>query len=207
MYNPVKGNIDVVRKKFALKEIECYSVFVDGSDYEECEKISCNFWSNSKGGAYGVGLGATPDDKYKPARTGMLAQMAFGKLTGLPVDNEFRHGGDDHDNLIFGYKVDIKCAMKFRDTVLIYHTNEWGKKIPLNKDIYVCGYVEKENRNEKNATVVLTGFALKQDVEKAKVEVGYKGKGHLNYVLPVSSLRSITKFVSLLNHKMEKNMS
>jgi len=208
MYHPTKiFQPQIAKRQFNGREKECIVVEVEGQEYEECERASQggNFWGNSKPGAYGAGLGATKDDKYKPARTGILAQMAFGKLTGLPVDTEYKRGGDRQDNLIFGYKADMKCAMRYREDVLIYHTNEWGKKIPLDKDIFVCAYIEQENREKKSAIVVMTGFALKQDVEKCNVEPGRKGNGHLNYVLPVDTLRPMTKLVDAINKKMEND--
>jgi hypothetical protein len=205
MYSPVKIlEPQIVKRQFNGKEKECIIVKIEGQEYEECERASQgeNFWGNSKPGAYGAGLGATKDDKFKPARTGLLGQMAFGKLTGFPVDTTYRRGGDRQDNLVFGYKADMKCAMQRRDDVLIYHTNEWGKKIPLDKDIYVCAYVEQENRIDKNATIVMTGFALKKDVAECKVEPGRKGNGHLNYVVSVDTLRPITKLIQEVNKKL-----
>lgn len=188
----------VVKRVFDGKEMDCVIVEVSGDEYELCEVASQegNFWGNSKPGAYGAGLGKTKNDKFKPARTGLLGQMAYGKLFGEPVDLVYRKGGDKQDNLLGGkYRVDVKCPMKNYGKALIYHTNEWGKRIPVDKDIYVFGFVHSEDRENKKATVIMTGFTLKQDVKKADVQPGIKGNGHLNYEVPFSSLRSITKFL------------
>lgn len=194
----------VVKRVFGGKEKDCVVVEISDEEYEVCEKASQggNFWGNSKPGAYGAGLGKTDADKFKPARTGLLGQMAYGKLFGEPVDLVYRKGGDKQDNLLGGkYKVDVKCPMRNYEKGLIYHTNEWGKRIPLDKDIYVFGFIQSEDRENQKATVVMTGFALKQDVEQCEVQPGIKGNGHLNYEIPFSSLRPITKFLELKKSK------
>ena len=205
MFQPTKiAHLQVVKKQFNGKEKECIIIKIDGLEYEECDQASENYWANSKPGVYGAGLGATADDKYKPVRSGLLGQMAFGKLTGLPVDTTYRKGGDQQDNLIGKIKIDIKCPMRNYGAALIYHTSEKGIKISLDKDIYVCSYIEQENRIEKTATVIMTGFALKQDVEKCEVKLGRKGS-HMNYELPFDTLRPITKLVEAIIKRLAKS--
>jgi hypothetical protein len=195
---------DPIKTKFFFnnKEKECIIVEIKDEEYLACEKTSQgdNYWANSKPGAYGAGLGNTHEDKYKAVRTGLLGQMAFSKVFNQPMDLEYKKGGDKYDNLIGKYKYDIKCAMKNYGKGLIYHTNEWGKKIPLDKDIYVFSYVHSEDRNNKKASIILTGFALKEDVRKCNVEVGFRGNGHLNYVVNFENLKSISKLLELKNH-------
>ena len=203
MYEPEKLNyFQVVKYQFKKKDVECIVVRIEDEEYRECEHASSSFWCNSKKGAYGKGLGATKYDEHKPVRTGLLGQMAFGKLTGLPVDTEYREGGDEQDNLIFRHKIDIKCSMSKRDESLIYHSSANGIKIPLDKDIYVCSYIQQEDRMNKSAIVVMTGFALKEDVEVCKVAMGKKGNGHLNYELPINTLRPIKKLIDCINKKL-----
>ena len=200
MYNPtIITQPQFTKQLFNGIEKECIVVKVEGPEYEECERASQgdNFWANSKKGVYGAGLGATDDDEFKPVRTGLLGQMAFGKLTGLPVDTEYRPGGDHHDNLICNKKFDMKCAMRNRGNQLIYHTSERGKRIPLDKDVYVCSYVEEENRAAKTATIIMTGFALRNQVGQCEVKQG-KGE-HLNYVLFYDTLRPIKELINLVN--------
>jgi hypothetical protein len=186
-----------VKRIFNELEKECILVQICDKEYDACEVASCNFWGNSKKGAYGVGLGRTDDDPYKPARTGLLGQMAFSKVIGESVDLEYREGGDKQDNLIGKYKFDMKCAMRNYGCALIYHTNEWGKKIPLDKDVYVLGYMESEDREKKIANVIIVGYALKEDVSKCLVKPGRKGRGHLNYEVPFGSLKPITHLIAI----------
>jgi hypothetical protein len=205
MYQPKAIEPQIVKKSFNGKEKECVMIEIEGEEYELCEKISSgdNFWGNSKPGVYGAGLGRTADDKFKPARTGILGQMAFAKLTNEPLDDVYRKYGDKQDNLLGKYKVDVKCAMRDSGKSLIYHTNELGKKIPLDKDIYVCGYVESEDRANKKAKIVMVGFALKKDVANSKVEPGKKG-GHLNYVVPFETMKPILGFLKAKKETLDK---
>lgn len=183
------------RKERVIKK--CVIVGVSGDEYDLCESASKEFWCNSKPGAYGAGLGNTPDDECKTTRTGLLGEMAYGKLFGSPVDISRREYGDEQDHILgCRYKVDVKCPMRNYGKVLIKHTNEWGAHKPLNNDVYVCGYIHAEDRKNKKAKVVMTGFALKHEVEAADVQRGRKGKGHLNYELRHSDLRSITALIS-----------
>ena len=59
---------------------ECFLVYVEGEDYEVCERYSENNWGNKKPGAYGSGLGRTKNEPYWPARIGKIGEMAFAKV-------------------------------------------------------------------------------------------------------------------------------
>jgi hypothetical protein len=198
-----------VKLEFDGKEKNCFFIDIAEEEYDLCEFYSqgSNFWGNSKPGAYGAGLGRTNDDKFKPARTGLLGQMAYGKLFGESVDLVYRFGGDDQDSLLGGkYKVDVKCPMKNYGKALIYHTNEWGRRIPVDKDIYVFGFIQSEDRVNKIATVVINGFSLKKDVENSDVKPGIKGNGHLNYEIYFSNLRPIEKLLKLKKEYFDINL-
>ena len=178
---------------------ECVLVNIEGKDYEEC--VKANFWANKKGGVYGRGLGREDDDPHKPVRTGLLGQMAFGMLTDEEVDTEYREYGDQQDNLILGYKYDIKCSMKNYEKTLIYHISEKGRHIPVNKDCYVCSYVKKEDREKGEASIVIVGFALKKDVLECPVKPGIRGK-HKNIEVPFHRLKPILGLIkSIFNLK------
>ena len=196
-YPKLIENPHTVTKMFDGEGKECFVIDISGNDYKVCEQTSCgnNFWGNSKPGAYGAGLGSTSDDKYKPARTGLLGQMAFGKLFGEPVDLVYRKGGDKQDNLIGKYKWDMKCAMYKRENTYIYHTNEWGKRMPVDKHIYVMSYIDSEDRINSSAKVVIVGFMLNEHVKECGIAPGKKGKGHLNYEVPFRDLLSIVKLL------------
>lgn len=191
----------VVKQLFDGMEKDCIVVEIEDGEYAACEAASSGkkFWGNSKPGAYGSGLGKTNDDEFKPARTGLLGQTAFGKIFNQIVDLEYRKGGDKYDNKIGRFTYDIKCAMKNRGEGLIQHTNEFGKKNEqaLSKDVYVFGYVESEDRKQQKAKIIFTGYASKQNIQECETKTGYRGSGHLNYVVPFSGLKSIVKLLEL----------
>ena len=190
-----------VEPKFVDKYLShpCLEVVVLEEEYRLCEQAASgdNFWGNSKKGAYGAGLAKTVDDPFKPARTGLLGQMAFAKVFRLPMDLKYRQGGDDFDNTIGGCKIDIKCATKNSGESLVYKTNEYGREVPINKDIYVLSYLQEEDRQKQYAKIIIVGFNFRKDVLKSEVKPGYKGKGHMNYVLPFLDARPI-------DHLLEK---
>lgn len=191
---------ELIVVNFYTCERECVQVQITGEEYALCDKTSSNYWSNNKPGAYGKGLGSTYDDKYKPVRTGLLGQMAFSKLFGLPVDTKYRKYGDKYDNLLKGKKVDVKCAMRNYGKGLIYHTNEWGRRIPLDKDIYVFSFIKDEDRPNNNATIVIVGYAEKDEISSIPPSLGMKGNGHLNYEVPFADLRSILELKEIYDN-------
>lgn len=179
----------------------CYEVWLSPEEWQACHDASVGdkFWGNSKPGAYGKGLCGTEGDPYKPARTGLIGQYAFAKLFRQNADLEYRKGGDSYDAMLGDAKVDIKCATRDRGEGLVQKTNEFGVENPqaLSKDIYVFCYIKSEDIEKKEARVAFVGFAFRWDIAQCKVTDGYRGKGHKNYVVPYSGLKTIA---SLLRH-------
>jgi hypothetical protein len=62
----------------------------------------------------------------------------------------------------------------------------------VDKDIYVFGYMAKEDRKNQRAEVMLVGYATKSEVTKEEnVKKGRVGNGHYNYEVPYRNLSSI----------------
>ena len=196
LYTPQPlSELDWITQEFDGKLVDCLAVDVSGHDYELCEEASCKFWANEKPGVYGAGLGRTDDDPRKPVRVGLLGQMAFAKIFADKVDLVYRKGGDSYDNRIGGKKFDVKCAMKNYGVNLILHTTERGHRQRLNKDIYVCSYIESEDREARIAEVMFVGFATPKGIAKCEVLPGRKGAGHLNYEVPFSKMYPMAKLM------------
>ena len=195
--------VAIVDRTFAGQVCSCFMVSIQDYEYQLCEEVSKIWWARFKSGTYGRGLGRTDDDPDKPVRTGLLGQMAFGKLFHAPVDLKYREYGDEYDNLIGGNRIDVKCSMRNFGTGLIYHTNERGRRIPLNKDLYVFGFVQSEIRQKGVAVVVFVGFVSTLEVEACEVKPGRKGrkdhKRHLNYEVPFGGMRPIAELQEILN--------
>ncbi len=184
---------------------ECIIVNIKSDEYQKAEEISKNRWSNEKTGTYGEGLCNTTTDPYRATRTGILGEIAFSKITNLPVDDQYKKGGDKYDFIINNkYKIDVKFAIYDRGENLILDTNKNGEKIPLNKHIYVFGYIQSEDKIGKNATAIITGFLLKENVKNCKIGLG-KGYTHLNYVVPKQETKPITKLIKAIDSITNSN--
>lgn len=191
----------IIEETFNGSKRRCIPVNIDAHEYELCENTSNKWWANSKTGTYGRGLCRTSDDPCKPVRTGLLGQMAYGKLFHAPVDLAYRRGGDAYDTLIGdNLKVDIKCATRNYGKGLIYQRNEWGDVIPVDKDIYVFSYVQSDDRINRAAVVIMVGFMLNTDVKQCPVKPGKYGR-HFNYEVHLDCVRSIVGLLELVRRK------
>jgi len=184
---PVQIKPDPVILEFNRREMKCFSVLVQGEEYQQCVNASENenYWANSKPGEYGAGMGREADDKYKPVRTGMLGEMAFSKVFGTDIDFSYQVCGDAYDAVLGGKTLDIKCTMKNNNKILIYKTNEWGKPVSLKKDLYIGCYVSEEDREHNWAEIIIVGWLPLKAITECPVMPGYGANGrtakHYNY--------------------------
>lgn len=177
---------------------DCFLTYVEGKDYEVCERYSENNWGNKKPGAYGRGLSKTKSDPYWPARMGKIGEMAFAKVFNVPVDIQYREGGDRKDFLLCeGVTVDQKMAGRNYGCSLVYCVNEKGRKVPVEKDIYVGSYLEDEDRVGKRAIVVMVGFAFKEEVLVSPKMPGRKGAGHYNYEVAFAKMHPTADLLTM----------
>jgi hypothetical protein len=203
-------NPKVVRRYFGLdfKPYDCYEVEIEGEDYVRCVATACgqNYWAESKSGDYGSGVANTKEDPHCATRTGLLGQMAFGKIFGEGVDLDYRRGGDEYDNLLVPLKpnlktlkVDQKTPMYNRGEGVVLYRTESGVVQPLDKDIYVFNYIHLDRRDKDSATVIVVGYAFPQQIAECRIARG-RGKkpgtegNHWNYYVPFDVLRPIGKF-------------
>ena len=175
-------------------------VEVTGDEYEICAEFSegDNFWGNSKPGVRGQGLGRTADDPFKPARTGLLGEMAFAKVFRRPINLTFMEYGDRQDfKILDGKTVDVKCAMHNYGKCLVLCEGEHGGIIPLNKDIYVNSYTRMDDRKRLSVKISLIGYMELDEVEKAPRRQGIRGEGHMNREILHTQVHSITDLMEL----------
>lgn len=174
-------------------------VEVSGKDYEVCEQVSHNMWSNSKTGEWGRGLANSENDPRKVERIGKLGEMALAKALNKPVDIAYREHGDAQDFILFRtIKIDLKTATRRPryNAGLVKVIEECGLRIPLTKEIYVFGYVEDEKRSLKSAIVVLVGASLREEIAAKPIVPAKKG-GHKNHEIPYLEMRSMDRFIEL----------
>ncbi len=169
-----------------------YVVDLSDEEYAICDVSAHSRWSNKKTGRYGKGLANGNADPHRVERFGLLGEMAYAKVFGESVDVGYTYGGDKYDFLLGRFKVDIKNSMANRRVGLIYYRNDWGKVVPLSKDIYVFAYT-CENRQSRTARVFLIGYCGLTDVEsKGNIAKGIaRGSKHFNYEVAYSCLYPI----------------
>ena len=193
---------------------ECLRVEVSGEDYLEVEKESDHFWARDEKekknpSQYTKGVGNSQDDPHRASRTGLLGEVAFGKIIGLPADIAYKKGGQKEDftlpvNLpkegIKEYSLDVKTAMSLRDAKgLIQCVNSRGKVIPLHCDYYVFSFISKEDRQSKKAYVTFAGFLWKHEMKKYGLKQGRRGSSHKNIEVPYEDTRLIDLMLNWFN--------
>lgn len=169
-------------------------VVISGEDYKVCSEIE--MWSSSKKGNYGKGLKNTAEDPKRVERSGKLGEMAFARLCGLGVDLSYRKLGDDMDFSIMGIKIDVKTSLRNQGFGLIYAQAPGGRKLDLKCDRFVFAYIADDNREEEEATVVVVGYVKKLALENRPLVPGWRGGGHMNYLLYYSECEPISKILS-----------
>lgn len=164
-------------------------VRVDGDNYKRCVEAASNYWASSKNGNYGRGLINSEDDPTKVERTGLLGEMAFSIMTGLPVDFSYKKGGDKTDFILNGKSVDVKTAASNYGANCIKAYTASGKYVFRELDIYVAAYVVEDNG--ESAIVNLVGYEL-GSVIKEFTPKGARAKGlHKNFELDHKNLKQI----------------
>lgn len=185
----------LVIKKQTIHVVE---VIVSGEDYRICDE--CELWCSKKKGNWGSGLINSDEDKHKAERTGLLGEMAFSKLSGLPINIEYQEGGSNNDFCLTTAKskIDIKTAYrrpKYNAGLIRCGTN--GKTIKLKSDIYIFGYVEKDLRQEKIAQIILVGGEYRENILKKKPQKARLGH-HINYEVEYDQLIPIETLLLLI---------
>lgn len=94
---------------------------------------------------------------------GMIAELAFAKVSGFYPDTLFKYGDDGADFIFNGFKIDVKASNTPNPDLLIYV----GKKIA---DVYVMSFVDPEDLTK----VEFQGYFPGQKVEQCEVvNLGY----------------------------------
>lgn len=176
------------------------------AEWEYADFLSKNMsCSCKKRSVFGNGLINTRQDKYKVERIGREAEIAFSRLTGLPIDSEYRPCGDTCDFVSSSGSIDIKCsfgAHKTQGLIRVYANEkalQLDKKIPLLSDYYVFSSVVDENRFHKIATIKFHGYLSSGAVGQCPIEKSLFPKSeHYNYVVPFDSLQSLNDLLEKL---------
>ena len=196
MYTPLQTEpvkTDIVCRG---KKLDVFEVNVSGEEYEKCEYHSTDMWANEKTGQFGLGLANSKDDPRKVERNGNFGELAFSKLFALPVDFSYKKGGDDQDFMLFGASVNIKNAIRNYESGLIRAITDKGYKLQINNNVYVFSFTKNENKELKQATIIIVGYEIKENILKRKIVPARKGD-HKNYDIPYEELKPISKLYDL----------
>jgi hypothetical protein len=164
--------------------VECVVVEISGDEYEMCEDMKITH----KKDEYGKGLCNTKKDKHGAERAGKLGELAFAKMFGLPVDMSNREAAVDF--VFLGKTIDSKTAKSDYGANCIRIQNEYGGFRELKSDYYIAGFVEKDDRNAKEAAVVLVGYQDRDSLIKSGVKPARVGK-HKNVEMSFSHVRNL----------------
>ena len=192
LYLPTKILPDNCTIKVKKKDIDVFSVDITQNDYQVCDNFI--MWGSTKKGKWGEGLINSEEDKKKAERTGLLGEMAFAKVFGLPVNIDYCEGGKDYDFILSCViKIDVKTAARRpKYNAGLVRCNK------LKADIYVFAYIKDENRDEKTATVILVGWDYASNIMRQKrnrAKIGY----HENYELDYANLLPIKCVGDIIN--------
>lgn len=186
-------DVKIEKILFDGKFINIYHIFININEYEICVNAAQNMWANKKSGSdYNRGIINTKEDPRRTERIGRLGEMAFGKMIEQSMDTEYKEYGDTMDFLYKGYKINVKCAMKYynNEIALIKSNTENGNPVKLKQDLYVIGYLKNENKKLKNANIVILGYQTRENISNYKiVQSKYK---HYNYQVPYQDLLDIS---------------
>ena len=184
-------------------------VSLRGEEYDKAVESSNNMWSSEKKGEYGEGeANDDPNDDHRVERTGRMGEMVLAKMTGLKIDVAYIKMGDKEGDL-WGcpIKIDAKTSTHFPyycddrgESMLVYRCHEWGKVLPIDKDIYVSQYVLCEDRKNKLVKIVAVGWATGKMVRLSNTYPARKGK-HWNKEIPYSSLYDMKWLVDVLRER------
>jgi len=148
----------------------CVIIPIEGDEYVAC--MNPNMWCTSNEDYYKKGMLNTPDDEDLTERSGRLGECACSKVFNAEVDFSRIDGGDSGIDftLSSGLTVDVKTSQMH--TVKYFGKNfttamtakgAWKK---LTADVYLGAFIEKEDRENRTATVVLTGWMNRSQLFK-----------------------------------------
>lgn len=172
-------------------------------------------WStrNDKFYRWGAGMINTDTMPYKAELVGILGEIAFSKISGLPVDTEYKKNGNSYDFYAQintskrNVNIEVKTRLKDYGDVYIKRYDENNRIINLKSDIYVFCHIKTSwkkiensvlNQEEiSNVKISVDGVISKKRLEKQEIKPAFKGS-HKNLVCSVDDLAEINKLINLI---------
>lgn len=172
-----------------------FRVIISGELYRACDSFSKMMWANEKTGEWGGGMVNHKKDPRRVERIGCLGEMAFSEISGIPMSMEYRKGGDRHDFFLKdGTSVNVKTASRNYGKGLVRAVSADGYDLDLQSDMYVFGYIEKEDVLRGCSAVVLVGYETRHRIATRKIKPAMVGN-HQNYEIPFRELGDLRDIV------------
>ena len=207
LYFPTRVAPNVHREWFNGVELDVHKIVVRGSNYEACETASSAWWTKNKvGGGWNPGMLNSSSDPRKTERVGILGEMAFGMMTGMPVNLGYKEFGNVTDFDVFSYGLDVKTAARNYGLALIRCIDEYGKRQELGSDIYAFAYVESEDKAAGEAVISYIGYQTREKIVSRPIVCARRGN-HRNYEIPYPELKPMSKFLSLFDKAVERSVA
>ena len=195
-FTPIQVLPSVQNVSMRRGDMEVCMVEISGEEYQRCEEFSHNIWANKKKGNWGKGMVNTVEDFHRVERVGSLGEISLAKLVNSQVDFSYKEGGNETDLILRSkFKSEIKTATHNYGQGLIRAVDDRGRSVPLLSDIYVFGYLDEEDVDNKYARVGIVGFEIKKNIIKLDMVPAIRGK-HLNYAIMYHKLQPILKLIT-----------
>ena len=195
-YFPERIKPVYVRRKIvgrtALKE--CVEVEITGKEYARCAGTE-NITGEDR---YTMGVANSEDDKNKVERTGSFGEMAFAKVTGLPMS--VHKGSFPFDCVVLENKRgDVKnCTPSTYHKYGCNFIKIWGRNYVLKSNIYISSFTEEDNLKDY-AKIVLAGYMEKTTLDKFDPVPAPGGKW-LNKEMYFKDTKSIRSLINGSKH-------
>jgi len=185
---------------------------IKNKDFIICERLALggkrSWIDEKKPNPYNKGICNTKEDIAegfnRPKFTGALGEMALAIFLDSFFNTEYKKNGDKGD-FIFpdGTIIDVKNSVQlhsYNPLWFVTAKNE-GDDYPLKSDIYVCGFLEDCERDDKFTKVVIVGFQYKDYVAERPIVPGKsKNAKHKNREIPIKALYPIEELLDIYHY-------
>jgi len=191
-----------IRKFKFIDDRECIIIPIYGEEYKACENP--DMWCTRDDTPSTKGLANSMNEPSIVERAGRIGECASSKLFGVEVNFERIKGGDNGIDFRWkGKTFDIKTARNYNGARrhkknFIKATDKNGYRTPLHSDIYISSFILDEDKEAKEASVVMVGWMTKKRLKhlhKDGLHVSPRWSWQLNYELKFKDTNPIVPLV------------
>ena len=177
---------------------ECFRVRIGKEDIKYYSEKGNNYsiWEKEKSDYRDATPNALP--------VGILGELAFAKVFNMPMDTDYKRGGDRCDFIINkNIKVDVKTSMtwkKYKSPKCFVRVGEKGKEYPIDKDIYVTNILEEFG--DDKCIISLVGYITGKRVNDLSNVESKKYENVINKEIPILETEPISKMYNYIKNKI-----